>query len=134
MTELKNEILNSNYVPVSEIYTELEPPHVIIYLKNNSAENKKIIIEPLAKEQLVFENQNPSVVVNNNIAMFCLTPIAFCRGAINHVEIKGFSTYIENLSSFTIEINGISKIINTRIPLPPIVEIPPDRVEIMPDY
>lgn len=134
MTELISEILNSNYVPVSDIDTELEPPHVIIYLKNNSDENQKIIIEPLTEEQLVFENQNPSVVVNNNIAMFCLSPNAFCRGAINHVEIKGFSTYIENLSSFTMEIDGISKIINTRIPPPPIVEIPPHRVEPMPQY
>lgn len=89
MSELKNEILNSNYVPVSEIDPELVPSHVVLYLKNKSTIDKKIIVDPISLQQILLSNQNPSLRLIDSKAVFCLSPPSeeiSCDGATNSVH------------------------------------------------
>ena len=71
---LREELIENNYVGTVDIDNELPPTHVILYLKNISGIDKKTVIEPIPLQQVLLTNQNPSLKLIDNKAVFCLTP------------------------------------------------------------
>lgn len=109
---LRDELIENNYVSTNNIDDELPPTHVVLYLKNISGIDKKTVIEPIPLQQVLLNNQNPSLKLIDNKAIFCLTVDTTdeCFGATNHVILKNFqSFYKENDISYYINlsINGI---------------------------
>ena len=71
---LYEELVGLNYNPTNDIDDELPPEYVVLYLKNKSTIDKKIIVEPIPLQQILLNNQNPSLRLIDNKAVFCLTP------------------------------------------------------------
>ena len=71
---LRDELIENNYVSTNNIDNELPPTHVVLYLKNISGIDKKTVIEPIPLQQVLLTNQNPSLKLIDNKAIFCLTP------------------------------------------------------------
>ena len=109
---LRDELIENNYVSTNNIDNELPPTHVVLYLKNISGIDKKTVIEPIPLQQVLLTNQNPSLKLIDNKAIFCLTVDTTdeCFGATNYVILKNFeSFYKENDISYYINlsINGV---------------------------
>ena len=71
---LRDELIENNYVSTNNIDDELPPTHVVLYLKNISGIDKKTVIEPIPSQQVLLTNQNPSLKLIDNKAIFCLSP------------------------------------------------------------
>ena len=71
---LRDELIENNYVSTNNIDDELPPTHVVLYLKNISGIDKKTVIEPIPLQQVLLTNQNPSLKLIDNKAIFCLSP------------------------------------------------------------
>ena len=71
---LREELIENNYVSTNNIDDELPPEYVVLYLKNKSTIDKKIIVEPIPLQQILLSNQNPSLRLIDNKAVFCLSP------------------------------------------------------------
>ena len=71
---LRDELIENNYVSTNNIDNELPPTHVVLYLKNISGIDKKTVIEPIPLQQVLLTNQNPSLKLIDNKAVFCLSP------------------------------------------------------------
>ena len=84
---LRDELIENNYVSTNNIDNELPPTHVVLYLKNISGIDKKTIVEPIPLQQVLLTNQNPSLKLIDNKAIFCLSPRPLqeisCEGATN---------------------------------------------------
>lgn len=72
---LYEELVGLNYNPTNDIDDELPPEYVVLYLKNRSTIDKKIIVEPIPLQQVLLTNQNPSLKLIDNKAIFCLSPL-----------------------------------------------------------
>lgn len=72
-TKLYNELGHKDFVPVETIDKEFPPDYVILYLKNNSLEDTRIVVSPLTLEQQKLDEQNPSIKMKGNSANFCLS-------------------------------------------------------------
>ena len=72
-TKLYNELRNKDFVPVEAIDKELPPDYVILYLKNNSTQDTRVVVTPLTLEQHQLDQQNPSIKMKGNSANFCLS-------------------------------------------------------------
>lgn len=69
---LHNELEELRYISISSIDPYDIPESVVIYFKNNSEINKKMSIETIHGTQLDLQNQNPTIVLENYKATFCL--------------------------------------------------------------
>ena len=87
---LYEELVGLNYNPTNDIDDELPPEYVVLYLKNKSTIDKKIIVEPIPLQQILLSNQNPSLRLIDNKAVFCLSPPSMqeisCEGATNSIS------------------------------------------------
>ena len=90
---LYEELVGLNYNPTNDIDDELPPEYVVLYLKNNSGMDKKIIVEPIPLQQILLSNQNPSLRLIDNKAVFCLSPPSMqeisCEDTSGCIDIKG---------------------------------------------
>lgn len=109
---LRDELIENNYVSTNNIDDELPPTHVVLYLKNISGIDKKTVIEPIPLQQVLLNNQNPSLKLIDNKAIFCLTPSTLqeisCEGATDSCELKNDSDGVTFMSISEILLNGIS--------------------------
>lgn len=88
---LYEELVGLNYNPTNDIDDELPPEYVVLYLKNKSTIDKKIIVEPIPLQQILLSNQNPSLRLIDSKAVFCLTPppsSISCEGAIYSITLE----------------------------------------------
>ena len=69
---LHKELEDLGYISISSIDPYDIPESVVIYFKNNSKINKKMSIETIHGTQLDLQNQNPTIVLENYKATFCL--------------------------------------------------------------
>lgn len=69
---LHKELEDLRYISISSIDPYDIPESVIIYFKNSSEINKKMSIETIHGTQLDLQNQNPTIVLENYKATFCL--------------------------------------------------------------
>lgn len=69
---LHKELEDLRYISISSIDPYDIPESVVIYFKNNSEINKKMSIETIHGIQLDLQNQNPTIVLENYKATFCL--------------------------------------------------------------
>lgn len=69
---LHNELEELRYISISSIDPYDIPESVVIYFKNNSEVNKKMSIETIHGTQIDLQNQNPTIVLENYKATFCL--------------------------------------------------------------
>ncbi len=85
---LRDELIENNYVSTNNIDNELPPTHVVLYLKNISGIDKKTVIEPIPLQQVLLNNQNPSLKLIDNKAIFCLSPPSLleCIPIVNEVS------------------------------------------------
>ena len=85
---LRDELIENNYVSTNNIDNELPPTHVVLYLKNISGIDKKTVIEPIPLQQVLLTNQNPSLKLIDNKAIFCLSPPSLleCIPIVNEVS------------------------------------------------
>ena len=108
---LYEELVGLNYSPTNDIDDELPPEYVELYLKNKSTIDKKIIVEPIPLQQVLLTNQNPSLKLIDNKAIFCLTPSTLqeisCEGATDSCELKNDSDGMAFMSIGEILLNGI---------------------------
>lgn len=74
---LYDELLNLRYIPISAIDEELPPESVVLYFKNLSQLDKRISVEPIHGVQLDLQNQNPTIVLENYKATFCLGSLGY---------------------------------------------------------
>ena len=101
---LRDELIENNYVSTVNIDDELPPEYVVLYLKNKSTIDKKITVEPIPLQQILLSNQNPSLRLIDNKAVFCLSPPSeeiSCEGATDTsgcIDIEGL---------WDLEIDGI---------------------------
>ena len=103
---LRDELIENNYVSTNNIDDELPPTHVVLYLKNISGIDKKTIVEPIPLQQVLLTNQNPSLKLIDNKAIFCLSPRPLqeisCEGATN------ISGCIDIQGLWDLEIDGVT--------------------------
>ena len=74
---LHNELEELRYISISSIDPYDIPESVVIYFKNNSEVNKKMSIETIHGTQLDLQNQNPTIVLENYKAKFCLGSLGY---------------------------------------------------------
>ena len=56
---LYEELIDKEFVPISELDEDIPPTYVVLYLKNLSLDtDKKIIVQPVSSLQLQLDNQN----------------------------------------------------------------------------
>lgn len=72
-TRLYNELTDKEFFAVESIDTELPPDYVILYLRNKSEQDTRVVVSPLTIEQYELEQQNPSIKMKGNSANFCLS-------------------------------------------------------------
>lgn len=84
---LHNELEELRYISISSIDPYDIPESVVIYFKNNSEVNKKMSIETIHGTQLDLQNQNPTIVLENYKATFCLGNSGYVPVVtINYIE------------------------------------------------
>lgn len=84
---LYKELEDLRYISISSIDPYDIPESVVIYFKNNSEVNKKMSIETIHGTQLDLQNQNPTIVLENYKATFCLGGITYIPVVtIDHIE------------------------------------------------
>ncbi len=62
---------------------ELPPDLVVLYLRNNSDQDTRITITPLAQTQYPLNNQNPSLEFKDGSVSFCLSSAEVVRAPEN---------------------------------------------------
>jgi len=84
---LHTELEELRYISISSIDPYDIPESVVIYFKNNSEVNKKMSIETIHGTQLDLQNQNPTIVLENYKATFCLGNSGYVPVVtINYIE------------------------------------------------
>ena len=74
---LHKELEDLRYISISSIDPYDIPESVVIYFKNNSEIIKKMSIETIHGTQLDLQNQNPTIVLENYKARFCLGSLGY---------------------------------------------------------
>ena len=121
---LYEELIDKEFVPISELDEDIPPTYVVLYLKNLSLDtDKKIIVQPVSSLQLQLDNQNPSMRFENGRAVFCLTPPPLqeigCEGAIYRIMVGAItdggliSVYVDDVlvgdeGNFMFRLDGIA--------------------------
>ncbi len=80
---LYSELIAKDFIPVNVIDKELPPDLVVLYLRNNSDQDTRITITPLAQTQYPLNNQNPSLEFKDGSVSFCLSSEEVVRAPEN---------------------------------------------------
>lgn len=59
-TKLYNELVNKEFIEVSQMDTEFSPDSIVLYIRNKSEQDSRISINT-EKPQINFLEQNPSI-------------------------------------------------------------------------
>lgn len=71
-TKLYNELVNKEFIEVSQMDTEFSPDSIVLYIRNKSEQDSRISINT-EKPQINFLEQNPSLIKEGKTLTFCLS-------------------------------------------------------------
>ena len=89
-TKLYNELVNKEFIEVSQMDTEFSPDSIVLYIRNKSEQDSRISINT-EKPQINFLEQNPSIKKKNELITFCLSSSEYIAPDCEHAtEATGY--------------------------------------------